>query len=288
MEKTEQIMERAVAIYNANSSVTSVPQAEAIVESLKLFVRAYALENEDNEDYFLDTKPVSMLKPKIMMFIALCNYKIDNINRAYCIAKQGLDEIDYVIENSMIQGVPRSMYGADTFEEIIRTIEEERFNEVTDADNYQIVNPEEIDTSRLDEILGMEVSDENPSKEKIKGLIDAINKIQKMIEKAAEESGDVSRGFKVTQSYEVFKYPLYYAWRGYKYGWHTDFCKEGDSLFQFLMFEAKMRDITNDMINLLREQSPFARVERNSAITNGLIEVYSSFLRDLDNGNIKI
>ena len=95
-----------------------------------------------------------MLKPKILMFIALCNYKIDNINRAYCIAKQGLDAVDETIENSVFTGTPRSMYGADTLEEIIRTIENGRYEDVEDEDDYYIIDPEEIDLARFEEIMG--------------------------------------------------------------------------------------------------------------------------------------
>lgn len=81
--------------------------------------------------------------------------------------------------------------------------------------------------------------------------------------------------------------PLYFAWQGYKYGWHTDFCKEGDSLIPFMMFEADMKNNVNNLITALRQQSPFADIEKNSAITKGLISIYSIFLTDLEKGKFK-
>lgn len=141
MLNADAVMERAVKLYNDNANGSTILQVKAIIESLKLFVKVYRLDEEEHEE----EGRTSMLKPKILMFIALCNYKIDNINRAYCIAKQGLDAVDEAIEDSVFTGVPRSMYGADTLEEIIRTIENARYEDVEDEDNYYIIDPKEID-----------------------------------------------------------------------------------------------------------------------------------------------
>ena len=288
-ESAGDVLERAAKIYNANANVATLEQAKAIVKSLELFVKAYQLDVEDRGDDSLES--ASMMTSNILKYIALCNYKIDNVNRAYCIAKQGLDAVDYAIENSSITGFDRSFYGADTLEELIRIIESSEFDRVEDADRYDEIDPEEIDTERFEELIGgygnTSGAGAKPSKEQIKGLIDAINKCQELITKVSEETSDFAKGFQIRQSLEVFKFPLYYAWRGYGYGWHTDFCEEGDSLFQFMMFEVEMQGITKDMVTLLNEQSPFTKFERNSAITNGLIDVYTVFLKDLNNGKFK-
>ena len=55
-----------------------------------------------------------------------------------------------------------------------------------------------------------------------------------------------------------------------------------------MMFEARMKEMTIDLIEMLRTESPFAGVERNSMITNTLISIYTTFVNDLDNGTIKI
>lgn len=276
------IMERAVNIYNQNSDVSNITQAKQVIESLKLFVRAYQLEEESEQ-------LGSPMKPKILMFIALCNYKIDNINRAYCIAKQGLDAIDEAVENSVFIGIPRSMYGEDTIRELIDAIETNNYDEVINEDDYDEIDPEEIDISRFDELIGRTNSyNTRPSKQQIKKLIDIISHIQSEFSKVADQSGDGLRGFQIHQTFEAFKMPLCFAWRGYKYGWHTDWCEEGDSLLPFMMFEAEIKKNTQELITLLQVQSPFAQIERDSAITNALIFIYKTFINDLDSGTIKL
>lgn len=283
MLNTDAVMERAVKLYNDNANVASIAQAKNIIESLKLFVKAYQLDEEEHDELG------SPMKCKILMFIALCNYKIDNINRAYCIAKQGLDAIDEAIENSVLSGIPRSMYGEDTIKELMDAIETNRYDEVTDEDDYYEIDPEEIDTARFEEIIGhSEEISAKPSKQQIKQMIETISHVQEQFVKTAERFGDSMRGFQIKQSLETFKLPLFFAWRGYKYGWHTDWCEEGDSLFPFMMFEANLKKNTQELIDLLRTQSPFAQIERDSMITNTLISIYSTFISDIDNGTIKL
>lgn len=282
MLKADVVMERAVKLYNDNVDVANIIQAKLIAESLKLFVKAYQLEEESEEI-------ASPLKPKILMFIALCNYKIDNINQAYCVAKQGHDAIDEAIENSIFTGIPRSMYGADMLDSIINSIETNHFDKVKDKDNYYDVDPEDINTTRLDKKISMTVSNSSkPSKQQIKNMIDTISHVQSEFSKVAEQVGDGLRGFQIHQTLETFKFPLYFAWQGYKYGWHTGFCEEGDSLFPLMIFEAEIKKNTQDLITLLKTQSPFAQIENNSAITNSLISIYKAFINDMDNGKIKL
>lgn len=149
MLNSEAIMERAVKLFNENAEAKTIAQAKAIIESLKLFVKVYLLDKREHE--FEDR--VSTMKPKILMFIAICNYKIDNVNRAYCIAKQGLDAVDEAIEDSAFIGIPRSMYGSDTLQELVDVIENNRFDDVEDEDNYYNIAPEEVDTSKFEEFL---------------------------------------------------------------------------------------------------------------------------------------
>ena len=80
MLNVDTIMERATRLYNDNANVRTIDEAEKVSESLKLFVEAYNLEREKMEE---DDKDYSVWMPKILMFIALTNYKIGNINGAY-------------------------------------------------------------------------------------------------------------------------------------------------------------------------------------------------------------
>lgn len=100
MLNKEAIMERAVNLYNNNCSVATVEEAYAVLESLKLFAKVYDLEVKEMEEKGMD---YSLFMPKILMFIALANYKIGNFNQAYCVAKQGLDAVDNAEKNLFLQ-----------------------------------------------------------------------------------------------------------------------------------------------------------------------------------------
>lgn len=283
MFNVEAIMERAIKMFNDNEDNENIEQIKNIIESLKLFVKAYQMDEEEHD------RPGSMIKCKILMFIALCNYKIGNINRAYCIAKQCLNAIDKAVENSIFIGIPRSTYGENTIKELIDVIETNYYDDIEDDNDCYEIDPKEIDTARFEEIIGQSEEDyDKPSKQQIKQMIETISHVQEQFVKAAEHFGDNMRGSQIKQSFEVFKLPLFFAWRGYKYGWHTDWCEEGDSLFPFMMFEADIKKNTRELIDLLRTQSPFAQIEHNSMITNTLISIYSTFISDIDNGTIKL
>jgi hypothetical protein len=45
---------------------------------------------------------------------------------------------------------------------------------------------------------------------------------------------------------------------------------------------------TEELVDILKRNSPFAMIEQNSAITNDLIKVYTMFVRDLKEGTIKL
>lgn len=290
-----EIMVRAIELYNANSTVGNLVQAKNMVECLKLFVKLYDIDKikHQKDEY------ASVLKPKIMQFIALCNYKIGNFNRAYCIAKQGLDAVEDTMENAIITGVPRSAYGADTMEELICLLERDYYNELQDEEFYDEIDPEEIYLDNyyqnvkrmqiLEELSEDEVEDvTKPSKKLIVGLLDAITQVQQAFSEIGRQQGNPVRAFELNNMLDQYKLPLYFAWRSYRYGWHTDFCKVGDSLVGFMLFEADCVKNTEELVDILKRNSPFAMIEQNSAITNDLIKVYTQFISDLKNGTIKL
>ena len=295
MLTSEAVMERAIKVYDDNFEVSSIEQAKNMAEALKMFVKAYSLEKQKIEsegDWYEDEyeggHKANPFIAKIMMFIAICNYKLNNIERAYCIAKQASDELDMALEQSPIS-IPKSMLGMDDLYQLISVIENNHSDKVDFSRDYNDIDPTEIETSSIDSVTAQTSgSGTKPSKELIKKMIDTISQVQSLFMKTAERLGSNVNGFQIKESLETFKMPLYFAWQGYKYGWHTDFCEEGDSLFPFIMFETKMKDITIDLIEMLRTESPFASVERDSMITNTLISIYTAFVNDLDNGTIKI
>ena len=96
------LLDWGVDLYNANSDVETPENIRAIIEAFKLFVEAYKLEmdrmaNEkegfdDDEDNGDDS--YSFALPVILKFIALCNYKLNNLTQAGKAAERGLEELE--------------------------------------------------------------------------------------------------------------------------------------------------------------------------------------------------
>ena len=123
---------------------------------------------------------------------------------------------------------------------------------------------------------------EKPTANEIKGLIETISHIQDMYSKLAEEKGNSQFTIQVMQHnqvLELYKNPLLAAWQLYKYGWHSDFWGEGASMSSYMMFELRAKEMITDLTKTLEENSPFASIERNSTITNGLLHVYRHLLK---------
>ena len=290
MCKADALMERATKLFNGqaelrgNSDVRkSLESIKQYLECLKLYVKAYQLDNKNGGG----------LKPKLLMFIALCNYKIGNNKQAYCVAMQGLDAVENAVQNSVFIGIPRSIYGEDNLKELVEVIDKKHYNEVPhDRDAFYECDPTDIDTTYVDKCVRafeeLEQVRQKPTQDTIKKLIEVINRVQKQFSLAGKNLGDPMKAFQLNHFLETFKMPLYFAWQGYDYGWHTDFCEEGDSLFPFMMFETDLIKNTKELIELLQTNSPFASIEKNSAITNALIAVYTTFVEDLEEGKINI
>ena len=172
------------------------------------------------------------------MYIALCNYKINNIDRAYKIAQKALDAINEAISDSPLIGIPRSYYGEETINNLISVIENKYSNSINRDSNYYEIDENIIDTTFLDKLSTSNNSRVNDiSKEFIKALIDAISKIQNEFTKIGKRNGDSALAIKNNQMLEMYKIALYFAWEKYNYGCHSDFWKEGDSMFEYMMFE---------------------------------------------------
>ena len=130
------------------------------------------------------------------------------------------------------------------------------------------------------------VSDPNkPTADQIKKLIKDLTNIQDQLWQIATQAGDITKALQTQQFIEAFKLPLCFAWQGYKYGWHTDFCDEGESLVPFMMFEMEAESRTRELINVLSENSPFAQISPH--LTGELIKVYNHFVKSIQDGSIK-
>lgn len=119
-------------------------------------------------------------------------------------------------------------------------------------------------------------------------MVQALSHIQNQFSEIGNKTGDVEQAFQNNQVIEMYKNVLYFAWEKYKYGWHSDFWKEGDSMFEYMMFEMRVRDIINDLVKVLKESSPFQMIEKNGAITKDLIIIFEDLLSKIDEGSITI
>ena len=147
MLNTEALLSRTIKIYDDNFDLKSAVQVMNMVEALKMFVKAYGLQQEKNDYDFEeeDEHDGNPLTAKILMFIAICNFKICNMSRAYCIAKQAQEELDTALENSPFS-IPKSMLGMDMLDELISVIETQYADETKQYNNYYDVDPTEIST----------------------------------------------------------------------------------------------------------------------------------------------
>lgn len=120
-----------------------------------------------------------------------------------------------------------------------------------------------------------------PTANEISTLIRTIQNIQDNYSKMADKKGNNELSIQVFETnklLEMYKLPLLKAWEVYHYGWHSDFWKEGDSMFEYMIFEIKAKEMTKELVKILNQQSPFSVIERNSAITNGLLKIYRHLL----------
>lgn len=275
MLNADALMERAVKLYNDNSDVSNMDEANAVAEALELFVDVCEMERQKMED---EERECSYMMPKILMFIALCNYKVGNIHSAYYIAQKALNEIDFVEEHSMLSGIPREMYGESTIQELIDVIEEDHWDEVEEEMDCDDIDETEINLANLHN-LQQELNREaraagNPEAQRIKQLVEVVNKVQKKYWEAGQHFGNTEKQFQFHSMFELFKNALYYSWEKLGCGYHGDFWNEGDSIFDYMMFEMGPNERLDAIIQILEQSSPFAPVEKNSAITNGLLSVF--------------
>ena len=133
------------------------------------------------------------------------------------------------------------------------------------------------------------VTDSNrPTSESIKTIIINIKALQEDMLKFGEQHGMLSDAMQYTQMFEQFKYPLYLAWQLYKYGWHSDFWEEGDSMFGYMGFEINAVDAIETLLSVLKKRSPFSQFEGEYSYTNALIPIYEHLLDGIKRGELII
>lgn len=275
----EHNIEVAVQLFNNNCDLQNLEQVGNILLALKKFI--------DINKSFSDRTDVIL--PRVFSFIALCNYKMDNQDRAYWCAKKSVELGEAAMENSVFVSDVNLYLDQQVFA-LIKELEQNHADEIDFERGYQEGEENIFDDSKIQSLL-RQVRDSGSntlSKENIKILIEVLNKFHENASKFFEAQGDGLQAFQYGQMIEMFKMPLYCAWQLYKYGWHTDFMKEGDSLFPYMMFESKAIEMLTDLIKLLETESPFTLLERNGAVTKGLLQIYHQMIADLKSGKIEI
>lgn len=273
-------MEMEVRLYNGNCNIQSFEQIDNMFVALKQFI-AINQSLSDRTDVIL---------PRVFSFIALCNYKIVNYDRAYWCAKKSVQIGLAAMENSVFVSEENFYLDQNVFA-LIHELALNHADEIDFERGYQEGEENVFDDARAQALLQKVrnlYSQNTTGKENIKNMVELLDKFYENASKFFVAQGDGVKAFQCGQIIEMFKMPLCCAWQLYKYGWHTDFMKEGDSLVQYAMFELNAVGLLSDMIKLLETESPFAFIESNGVVTKSLLQIYRQMLVDLQTGKIKI
>jgi len=124
--------------------------------------------------------------------------------------------------------------------------------------------------------------DEILSKQELRQLIQSIDDVKNEISKLKNHGVSWQEVNQYIQVYEMYQYPLLFAWEKMGFGAHWDFWEEGHSMLEYLMFESKIKEVIPQLIQILTIQSPFAHstFDSDGSLTQRLLEVY----RALDKG----
>lgn len=127
-----------------------------------------------------------------------------------------------------------------------------------------------------------------PSESTIRKLIESIIHIQRYMLTQGEQHNNLIQAFQFTKMLDMFKNPLLFGWEKYGYGWHSDFWKEGDSMFEYDMFLFNAEEQLVQCLGILNSDSPFRYFEKEGQMTRILSEVLSDILSKLKSGEFQI
>ena len=123
-----------------------------------------------------------------------------------------MDAIDNAVNNAIISGIPREMYGSDSLEDLIEDIEENYFCELNSDGDYNDINPTDIDLTKHNNRMKKfeDSTDDNsvfgasiiPSKSEIVGLIESISNIQQQFSNIYKQTGDL-RILDINQTFDL-------------------------------------------------------------------------------------
>lgn len=278
MLNKEAIMERAVNLYNNNCCVATVEEAYAVLESLKLFAKVYDLEVKEMEEKGMD---YSLFMPKILMFIALSNYKIGNFNQAYCVAKQGLDAVENAEKKSIFTGFPRSMYGADNMEEVIRLIENNFFDDVFDSDNYWEIEPNNVITERF-MALTEQFNSHRINRDYILSTINFYDNVRAQLVYAYVQGNKLA--MHLIMMVHEFACPLFYAWEYFGFGKMSDLWKEDLAIETYNKYKSQnvLEESRKSLNAITNGIFPFRTFDKDGKVLESTKNILKALIKDIE------
>ena len=280
MLNTEAIYEKAVNIYHENENLRTSLGLANLVEALKLFIKADeldlesmedededAFEDDEEEEYGFTKENYSFFRPKIMLYIALCNLHIGNFNQAYYVAKKGLSALDDVMKYSPFEGLDPNMFGKEDLEAIVRMIEDNREDQIDRDDDEDSIDETDIDLKNYRHLKLMIQNEESGPGEEEKVLIRKLIAMVDMRQADAwDKCDDISQKIQLHEIFEMFKSALYFCWEKLGHGHHSDFWEEGDSMMGYMMFEIDAKNKLELLLQSLSDAPLFASPAVNKAL----------------------
>ena len=276
------LLDWGVDLYNANSDVETPENIRAIIEAFKVFVEAYKLERDrmadEKEEFYDDDSDeeeneddsFSFALPVILKFIALCNYKLNNLTQAGKVAERGLEELEKAQEYSRITFDPNNL-GKNTLDEIIDLVQKEGQYEPLDEYDDSFDETE----MNLDYAEGMLLflEDDGSKAEEIsadnfRSLIKRINFSGDVLWRSMKGSDSTINLFQIL---DTTRNTLYYCWEKLGFGHHSDFWRDGDSTMSYMFIELGPKKYVQNLLNFYTQSSPFRSIDRKDIIRRGVV-----------------
>lgn len=281
MYNEEHLMDKGLAIVNKNSKSNDNESLHSIVEALKLFIEVNKIVDSKKED----TGKTSPWKPKVLLYIGLCNYLIGNYDYAHCAAQKGLEAIDEAINDSYFTGIPRSHYGEKDLLDLIEYVESQHSEEAMVNGEYPDVDENCIDTTKLElntNVSYNELTDDVISKEYIASVVkkyDAL-RMQLMI---SFMGGNKQSMVSVIMLHE-FMAPIFYAWEHFGYGDMYDFWSEDQALGTFKRFKSSniLEQTKKSYYSMSQGLFPFKVIDKDDSLRKSTTAILKALIDDLE------
>ena len=260
--------DEGVKLYDQGFYLKNTEDIQAIVNALDYFIKTNKLLND-----------ADILKPKTLCYIALCNYKIGNIDIAYHIAMKAKNYIIKVINNDPFSGISIEMIGELQIDDLINTIKEKFQDSIVDFENENI-NENLVDLNKISKYLS--VNAEYLSKSELEYHIKLFGDIQNQISVIGDKRNNATRAAELIHLFEVYKTPLLFAWEKYNYGSHSDFWQEGDTMFNYMNFTFQPNQALSAIIKAWEAEPPVGFLgEKANLISDKVIAIYKRILNEM-------